>query len=103
MPKRKAFTLSENQVAALETASKTDHRLGMVRRCTAMRLLHLGHKAPPVAEILSASEPSVYAWHERFCVGGVEDLANQPRQQPLRKVSDEYIRQLEATPLRLAI
>jgi transposase len=95
MPNRIDFTLRADEVRALETAIKTDKRTGVVRRATAVRLLHMGYKVTEVAEMVSVSEPILYQWHARFRGEGVEGLAHRKRVQPRRKVTDEYMRLLE--------
>lgn len=97
MPKRINFQLKPDQVDALEKAIQSDKRTGVVRRATAVRLLHLGYAVPVVAEMVTASEPIVYRWHAHFCARGVDGLANQAQRQPSRKVTPEYVRLLEET------
>jgi hypothetical protein len=80
MAKRKDFTLTEEELKALNQAIKRDRRTGLNRRATAVWLLHLGHKPATVAEMVAASVPSVYSWHERFREAGVDRLANKEKQ-----------------------
>lgn len=95
MPKRIDFRLQVEQVAALEQAIKVDKRTGVVRRATAVRLLHLGYKVPEVAQMVSASEPIMYQWHERFCAQGIAGLAPPAQKRTRRKVNEVYVQQLE--------
>ena len=97
MPKRKEFTLTDEQVNVLTKAIKRDKRPEVVRRATAVHLLHQGHRVADVAKTLSASKPIIYAWHERFLGEGVEGLADKPKPRRRRQVTDEYIRLLEET------
>jgi putative transposase len=96
MPKIIDFTLTNEEVKALEEAIKTDKRSGVSRRATAVRLLHLGKKVPEVAETVSASKPSIYNWHARFKADGVEGLVNEEKDIPKRKVTPAYLTALEA-------
>jgi transposase len=95
MPKQQDFTLTDEQVKALAKAIKQDKRPRVVRRATAIHLLHLGHRVAEVAKIVSASRPIIYAWRRRFLAQGVEGLANLTRQVSRRKVSDAYMAALE--------
>ena len=95
MPKRKDFTLTDEQVKALTKAIKQDKRPRVVRRATAVHLLHQGHRVVDVAKSVSASTPIIYAWHRRFVAEGIEGLANKAKPGGRRKVTDEYIATLE--------
>mgnify|MGYP001091483382 CR=1 FL=1 len=97
MAKRKDFTLTDEQVKKLTRAIRRDKRPEVVRRATAVHLLHQGHRVADVAKTLSASKPIIYAWHERFLAEGVEGLADRPKPRRRRKVTDEYIQTLEET------
>jgi transposase len=91
MPKQQDFTLTDEQVKALAKAIKRDKRPGVVRRATAIHLLHLGHRVAEVAEIISASRPILYAWRRRFVAEGIEGLANKSKPVRRRKVTDAYL------------
>lgn len=97
MAKRKDFTLTDEQVKELTKAIKRDKRREVVRRGTAVHLLHQGHRVADVGKTVSASKPIIYAWHERFLAEGVEGLADRPKPRRRRKVTDEYIQTLEET------
>lgn len=77
MPKSRNYHLSEEQLAAIETAIHHDKRPEVRQRCTAIRLLHLGHKPEQVAEMQAVSKPTIYGWIDRWWSGGVEGLANR--------------------------
>lgn len=95
MPNRKDFTLTNEQVKTLTQAIKRDKRAQVVRRATAVHLLHLGHGVAEVAKTVSSSRPILYAWHQRFVAAGIAGLANQPKQVAQRKVTEAYIAALE--------
>lgn len=95
MPIRKEFTLTDEQAKALARAIKRDKRPRVVRRATAVHLLHLGYRVADVARTVSASKPIIYAWHQRFLTKGVEGLANETKKVGRRKVTDAYIAALE--------
>jgi transposase len=96
MPRKIDFTLTDAQVTALTKAIKHDKRPQVVRRATAVHLLHQGHPVADVATMVSASQPILYAWHRRFLAQGVEGLANKTKQVGRRKVTAVYIAALEA-------
>jgi transposase len=95
MRKQQDFTLTDEQAKALAKAIQQDKRATVVRRATAVHLLHLGHRVADVAKIVSASRPIIYAWRRRFLAQGVEGLANQKKPGGRRKVSAAYIAALE--------
>lgn len=95
MPKQQDFTLTDEQAKSLAKAIQQDKRARVVRRATAVHLLHLGHRVADVSEIVSASRPIIYAWRRRFLARGVEGLANQTKPGGRRKVSDAYLAALE--------
>jgi transposase len=97
MAKRKDFRLTDEQVKELTKAIKRDKRPEVVRRATAVHLLHQGHRVADVSKTLSASKPIIYAWHERYQAEGVEGLADKPKPRRRRKVTDAYIQALEET------
>jgi transposase len=78
MPKKINYKLTNEQLKQIEQAIAHDPRAAVVRRATAIRLLHLGHKAEVVGKMVSASRASVQNWHKRWREGGLEALANRP-------------------------
>jgi len=96
MPKKTDFRLSDEKIAEIEAAIKTDKRAEVRQRATAIRLLHLGHKAEEVALMLGVSKPSVYGWFNRWQADGIEGLANRPKKPRKRKASEAYCQALEA-------
>ena len=65
MAKRIEFTLTTDELMAVETAIKEDKRPEVRRRATAVRLLHLGYKPKEVAEMVTTSQASLYGWWQR--------------------------------------
>jgi transposase len=82
MAKPRDYHLSEEELNVVETAIRHDKRPEVRQRCTAIRLLHLGHKPEQVAEI--------YGWIDRWWSGGVEGLANRPKSGRPLKADDAY-------------
>lgn len=96
MAKRIDFTLTTDELEAVETAIKKDKRPEVRRRATAVRLLHLGHKPQAVAEMVSASQASIYGWRKRWQRAGVEGLANKAHTPAKRKADAAYRQALAA-------
>ena len=97
MPKRINYHLTEEELKLIERAMAHDPRSEVVRRATAIRLLHQGHKPERVGEMLSASRASVQNWHQRWRENGLEALANRPILGRPPKASQTYREVLEAT------
>jgi transposase len=96
MPKARDYHLTEPELQAIEKAIRHDKRPEVRQRCTAIRLLHLGHKPEAVAEMQAVSKPTVYGIIKRWKSGGIEGLANRPRSGRPPKADDRYNSALEA-------
>jgi transposase len=90
MPKARNYHLTEQEKTAVETAIRRDKRPEVRQRCTAIRLLHMGHKPEEVAEMQVVSKPTIYSWIERWRNGGIEALANQRKSGRPLKADDAY-------------
>jgi len=90
MPKARDYQLNEAELQAVETAIRRDRRPEVRQRCTAIRLLHLGHKPAQVAKMQAVSIPTIYAWINRWRKGGIEALATQPRSGRPPKADPAY-------------
>lgn len=90
MPKARDYHLTEAELAEIEAAIRRDKRPEVRQRCTAIHLLHLGHKPPEVARMQAVSIPTVYGWIDRWWEGGVEGLANKPKSGRPLKADDGY-------------
>ncbi len=97
MPKAKDYTLDEQQLAEIETAIRRDKRPEVRQRCTAIHLLHLGHKPEAVAQMQVVSVPTIYDWIKRWQQEGIEGMANKPKPGRPRKTDDPYVQALEDT------
>ena len=95
MAKARDYHLKDEELVELEKAIRQDKRPEVRQRCTAIRMLHLGHKAEEVAEIQMVSKPTIYGWWKRWCAGGVEELANKPRSGRPAKADEGYIALME--------
>ena len=92
MPKARDYHLTEEEIAIVEAAMRRDKRPAVRQRCTAIRLLHLGHKPEEVAEMQAVSIPTIYSWIKRWRKGGVEELATKPRSGRPAKADEAYER-----------
>jgi transposase len=97
MPKRIDYTLTDEQMQQVERAIAHDPRAEVVRRATAIRLLHQGHTPERVGQMLAASRASVQNWHQRWREGGLDALANQPLPGRPPKAGAIYRQELERT------
>ena len=97
MPKARNYHLSDQELAAIETALRHDKRPGVRQRCTVIRLLHLGHKPEEIAHLQAVSIPTVYGWYHRWKEAGVKGLATKPRSGRPPKTGEEYVQVLKDT------
>ena len=97
MPKKINYTLTTESLTIIEKAIKNhdDHRVR--HRATIIRLLHLGHKPPEIAELLSIQPSKVYYWHKRWREEGLGGLADKPRSGRPKAANETYRRILAAT------
>jgi transposase len=96
MAKARDYHLTDQEFAAIEKALRHDKRPEVCRRCSVLRLLHLGHKPEEVARMQAISKPTVYGIIKRWQSGGIEGLADKPRSGRPRKADDRYTLALEA-------
>lgn len=97
MGRKNDYTLTDEQAAQVERAIGHDPRPEVVRRATAIRLLHQGHRTEEVAVMVSASRATVQNWVQRWRTGGLEGLANQPIPGRRPKANATYRQALEVT------
>lgn len=90
MPKARYYHLIEEELAVIEMAIHHDKRPEVRQRCSAIRLLHLGHKPEQVAEMQAVSKPTIYGWIDRWRSDNEEGLANKPKSGRPLKEDDEY-------------
>lgn len=95
MPKARSYRLTKTELRAVEAAIRRDKRPEVRQRCTAIRLLHLGHKPEEVARMQAVSIPTIYGWIDRWWAGGVEGMANRPKSGRPAKADEAYSRRLE--------
>jgi transposase len=90
MTKRIDYTLSDEQLKVIETLIRQDKSGAMVRRATALRLLHEGLKPQQVAAIIQVTVTTIYNWWNRWAQGGVEHLETQPIPGRPARTDDHY-------------
>jgi transposase len=90
MPKARDYHLTEAELTAVETAIRRDKRPEVRQRCTAIHLLHLGHKPGEIAKMQAVSIPTIYGWIDRWWEGGVEGLANKSKSGRPPKADASY-------------
>ncbi len=97
MAKRINYQLTDEQMQPIEQAIRHDPRPEVVRRATAMRLLHQGHKPEAVATMLAVSRASVNNWHQTWRERGIDGLANDPIPGRPPKANATYRQVVETT------
>jgi transposase len=97
MPKPLNFTRTEDELACLAVAIKSDKRPEVRQRAMGLRLLHEGQNPKEVAVLMAVSHPTVYSWHQRWQAAGLEGLANRPKSGRRRKATVDYLARLEET------
>jgi putative transposase len=95
MPKKIDFTLTKADLQIIAQAIKSDKRPEVRQRAMGLRLLHEGQSPQEVARLMVVSQPTVYAWHHRWCEDKLEGLANQPKSGRPRKADEAYVTLLE--------
>ncbi len=91
----KQLTPEEERISQLELAIRRDKPPEMRQRGIAIRFLQLGQKVGEMAQIQAVSKPTIYGWWKRWCAGGIEGLANQPKSRRSPKANEAYIALVE--------
>ncbi len=97
MPKQIDYQLNETELSQIEASLKRSKSARVVKRATAIRMLHLGQKPQEVAEVLSVSLPTVYEWFHRFRAEGRAGLDHHPKSGRPPRADEKYIQVLEET------
>jgi len=97
MPKKIDFTLSETELSTIEQAIRSSHDAYLVKRATAVRMLHQGQSPTMVAEILSVAQATPYQWFHRFRAAGLAGLKNRPKSGRPPIADESYLAELDAT------
>ncbi len=91
MSRRISFTLSTDEVCAVEEAMHHSQQAEVRQRATAIRLLHLGHKPEAVAEMFAVAPSTIWNWHRRFRASGLAGLCNQAKSGRPAKATGNYL------------
>jgi len=89
--------LNEEELSKIENLIKTSKDVRVVKRATAIRMLHLEHKPEEVGQAMSVSVPSVYNWVHRWKSEGESGLADRARSGRPPIADGTYIQVLEET------
>src|SRR5574341_1372402 len=90
MPKRIDYQLSDEQVQLIDDAIKHAPEPEVRQRAMAVKLLHVGHSAQEVAEMMAVELVSIYNWHKRWVAEGIAGLKNRPRSGRPTKADQSY-------------
>jgi transposase len=91
MSRRISFTLSTDEVLAVEEAMHHSQQAEVRQRATAIRLLHLGHKPEAVAEMFAVAPSTIWNWHRRYRASGLAGLVNQAKSGRPAKATGSYL------------
>jgi len=94
MPKRIDYQLTDEQVELIDEAIKHAPEPEVRQRAMAVKLLHLGHSAQNVAEIMAVELVSIYNWQKRWVAEGIAGLKNRPRSGRPMKADQSYCHRL---------
>lgn len=97
MPKRLDFRLSDTELSTIEQIIKNSEKSRLVKRATAIRMLHLGHNTYEVGRALSVSAPTVYSWFHRWKAEGLKGLEHRPKSGRPSVADEAYLRVMEET------
>lgn len=95
MPKRIDYQLSDEEISIIDEAINHAREAEIRQRAMALKLLHLGHPAREVAEIIAVDLVSIYNWHKRWKAEGVAGLKNRPRSGRPSNADQAYVKVLE--------
>jgi len=97
MPKKIDFTLNKTELSTIEEAIQKADRVRIVKRATALRMLHQGQSAAEVSQILSVSTPVLYQRFRRFRRQGLPGLENRPKSGRPPIADEAFLKTLEET------
>lgn len=97
MPKKIDFKLSDTELSTIEESLKRSESTRIVKRATAIRMLHQGQTPEQVADVLSVSQPTIYEWFHRFRSAGMAGLEHRPKSGRPPIADESYIQVLEET------
>jgi transposase len=96
MRKANRFELTSEELEIISQAIKQEKRVAVVKRATALRLLHEGKTPDEVAAFLGVSTPSIHNWRQRWQTGQLAGLSNRPIAGRPAKTNEAYWQALDA-------
>jgi transposase len=94
MSKRVHYTLSDEELVALEEAINHAPEAAVRQRAIAIRLLHLGQTPEQAAHAVMVTSNTIYAWHKRWRENGVAGLRDGQRSGRPTKADTPYVNEL---------
>jgi transposase len=95
MRKANKYELTQEELASISDAIRYDKRPEVVKRATALRLLHEGRSPDDVAEFVGVTAPSIHNWRKRWQEGQLEGLSNRPIVGRPSKTTADYWEKLD--------
>lgn len=89
------YKLTTEELGTIKEAMNHARQPEVRQRAAAIHLLHKGHSAQNVADMLAVSVGSIYSWHDRWQKEGIEGLRNRPKSGRPTKADDNYRQVLE--------
>lgn len=100
MTKTNKYQRTNEELEIIRVAIKQDKRVEVVKRATALRLLHEGYTPDEAAEFLGVTTPSIHNWCKRWQAGQLEGLSKRPIAGRPGKATEHYWSALDATLLQ---
>lgn len=97
MPKIIDYTLNDTELLQIEQIIKTSKSSRLVKRATAIRMLHFGHNSSEVGRALSVSAVTVYSWFHRWRAEGLQGLEHLPKSGRPVIADQAYLQVVEET------
>ena len=91
------YKLNEAELSMIEEIIQSSKDVRVLKRATAIRMLHLGHKPEEVSQALSVSMPSVYNWVRRWKSEGECGLQDRAKSGRPPTADQAYVQVLEET------
>lgn len=73
------YRLKETELEQIQWGMHHAPQAEVRQRATGLHLLHLGKSPTEVSELLAVSLGSIYNWHRRWCIDGLEGLKNKSK------------------------
>jgi transposase len=95
MSERKSYRLSHDELADIEYTLANSPLPEVVRRATAIWLLHLGRSPRTAAQVLAVSDGTIRTWHRRWRHMGLIGLVHPVEENHPGKKAANFILELE--------